>query len=169
MVKAPNISKKWRRSCDPSVRYTRLSSCGRSCVFVRPRPRSILSKVLLDQIGSSFCVTRPKRQIAVSRVPPLEFAAGQHQPGSPSSPVRPKPHTSHLIRCTLGSMETFVVIGVCLLCYQALDFVLQCANSSRRDGEDPASLTSVDVLESEARQEIYTVAGNANTVHQSSL
>lgn len=45
-------------------------------------------------------------------------------------------------------METFIIIGVCVLCYQALDFVLQCANQKDSDV----------VAESQNNQLIYTVS-----------
>lgn len=48
-------------------------------------------------------------------------------------------------------METFIIIGVCVLCYQAFDFVLQCANAANQKDSDV-------VDESQKNQLIYTVS-----------
>lgn len=60
-------------------------------------------------------------------------------------------------------METFIIIGVCILCYQAIDFMIQCANgASRRDSEN-ISESAANVRNSEKSQVIYTVAGQVDS------
>lgn len=54
-------------------------------------------------------------------------------------------------------METFIIIGVCVLCYQALDFVLQCGNATSQKDSDVVA-ESVVVDESQKNQLIYTVS-----------
>lgn len=55
-------------------------------------------------------------------------------------------------------METFIIIGVCVLCYQALDFVLQCGNATSQKDADVVADSVVVVDESQKNQLIYTVS-----------
>ncbi|KAK9869986.1 hypothetical protein WA026_006083, partial [Henosepilachna vigintioctopunctata] len=49
-----------------------------------------------------------------------------------------------------SSMETFIILGVCILCYELCEFLFQCAGSDNRDRLENTT-PKVDVAEPDCK------------------